>query len=338
MLLVASLAFFAIACGSTAKARGAKGRSEAKVGSAHLLALAIGQAKRMGDPNPSLIGIESSGRSASLVVGIRSCGRATAAATCRLATPIDYRARVDLKTGKARVLVPQSPPVVTGRTKVARALVQRSAVNLGMDSRVRISLVDARWHRRTPAIAVVYRGGAGTTESNWREELAAIRSSEPPEVPVVSYSNSNTSGGIHSRQPFGGRSPGVKQHLYSLPRKLAFLRRVIAVAGRSGARITSLALYGSVNPALSITIETGSPAPYLKHGLEAVLTVIQTARPTLDGSYLHVVDKKGGSIVETGGTDVDGFVDVAPGLEGCSPILLDHSRPFGQVIPPCPVK
>jgi hypothetical protein len=204
LLLVASLAFFAIACGSTAKARGAKGRSEAKVGSAHLLALAIGQAKRMRDPNPSLIGIESSGRSASLVVGTRSCGRAAAAATCRLATPIDYRARVDLKTGKARVFVPQSPPVVTGRTKVARALVQRSAVNLGMDSRVRISLVDARWHRRTPAIAVVYRGGAGTTESNWREELAAIRSSEPPEVPVVSYSNSNTSGGIHSRQPFGG--------------------------------------------------------------------------------------------------------------------------------------
>jgi hypothetical protein len=331
VLAASLLSLLVVACGS-----GAKSRSEAKTDSAHLLALAIGQAKRMGDANPSLIDLESGNRSASLVVGIRSCGRAATTAPCRLAAPVDYRAGVDLKTGKARAFVPLSPPRVTGWTERARALARRSAVSLGMDRRVRISLVDAWWHRRTPAIAVVFRGGAGTAESDWREELVAIRSSEPPAVPVVSYSNSSTNGDVHSRQPFGGRSPGVRSHLYSLSQKLGLLGKVIETAERDGARITSLALYGSVNPALSVTIETGSPASYLKHDLEAVLKAIQTFRPTLDGSYVHVVDRKGGSILETGGTEHDGFVCVVPALEGCSPI--DHSRPSEYVVPPCPVK
>ncbi|MGC9974394.1 MAG: hypothetical protein ABSC36_03245 [Gaiellaceae bacterium] len=278
----------------------------------------------MGDSAPSTIGFTSSGGKATLLFGVERGGGTQ-----------NYRARVDLKSGKISPAEPMAPPVITGGTAAARSLVGDVTTSLGMDSRTRIAIEPAR---RRPGLsrsfAIVF-GGTVDKDSEWKQELAAELATGDTKTPIVSY------------EGYDGRAfepirnviwTWHREHYssFSLRRRLALARKLVAAAERDGAAVTSLVLYRSSGSALILTIETPEPAAYLKHDLIRVLRVAEPSASPLAGSYLRVLDEEGKQALVTGGVaGVEGFVGVAPKLEGCSPI--DHSYPAGYKLSACPV-
>lgn len=315
-LLTASTLLLLSSCGSKQEAVKAPGADR-------LLSLAIDQAKRIGASDLSTIGFTSSGGEATLLFGVERGGGTQ-----------NYRARVDLKSGKVSPTEPVAPPVVTGGTAAARSLVGDVTTSLGMDSRTRIAIEPAR---RRPGLSrsfTIVFGGTEGKDSEWKQALAAELATGDTKTPIVSY------------EGYDGRAfepirnviwTWHREHYppFSLRQKLTLARKLVAAAERDGAAVTSLMLYRSSGSALALTIETPEPAAYLKHDLTRALRVAEPPASPLAGSYLRVLDEEGKQALITWSvTGVEGAVGVAPKLEGCSPIV--HSEPYGYRPRPCP--
>jgi hypothetical protein len=329
-LPAAAIVLLSGSCGSSAKNGPVSAPGSARLVSApgadHLLSLAVDRAKQMGISNPSTIGFASSGSKVTLLFA------AAGAQGTR-----NYRAGVDLESGKVAPVEPVAPPQVGGSTAAARSFVASVTASLGMGSRTRISIVPARKRAGVAhPLSIIFSRSRSNQESEWRHELAATFLGGNMKIPIVSAA-------------VEGAQPDTKHRMVtwswrrthssfrSTAQKLALARKLTAAAERDGAAVTSLILYRSLDPVLYLKIETPKPAAYLKHDLEKVIQISERGKPALAGSYLQVVDQNGKSILQTGGiTDMMGFVWVLPKLEGCSPI--DHSRPPGVTIPPCPAK
>jgi hypothetical protein len=326
------------ACGSQAKTASAKGPE----GTPHLLTLAVDQANSLGDSDPSLIGVTSSGRSASVVIGVH--GRCEHGARlrgekllvkCGSANTSYIRFRVDSKTQKLSRLSPVGAPRVRGGTKAERALILRIARSVGMSSQTRIVIRKAgkSWHPHSPdAIVVNFRGR--TLEREWQAALAAVLFQRSADVPVVAYGS-----GAGASRIWGPAADSAPRTTYnvgspiSLPKELALARRLIATVDGDGARVVSLTLARPVGLTVSVTIQTDQPARYLKHDLRAVLAILE--RPALAGSSVRVIDRQGGKVLESYAALNGGGDWTLPSLAGCNPII--HIGDLRKQ-KPCPVK
>ena len=327
------LLIVAAGCGSHAKSASAK-RPE---GTSHLLTLAVDQANSLGDSDPSLIGVTSTASSASVVLGIHGrCARGARLVRCGGTSTSYFRFRLDSKSQKLSLLSPVGAPRVRGGTKAERALMLRIARSVGMRSQTRIVIRKAgkSWHpHSSDAIVVNFRGR--TLEREWRSALAAVLFQRSADVQVVAFGSGSGAGRI------GGLKADSAPPTYnvgspvSLPKELALARRLIATVEGDGARVVSLTLARPAGLAVSVTIETDRPAAYLKHDLQAVLSILR--KPALAGSFVRVVDPQGERVLESGSAPTEGSVWVLPSLDGCNPII-HLGAPFGSKQKPCPAK
>jgi hypothetical protein len=330
--MTALLLVAASACGSQAKTESAKGPE----GTPHLLKLAVDQASSLGDSDPSLIGVTSSGRSASVVIGVHGrCEHGARLVKCGSANTSYIRFHVDSKTQKLSRLSPIGAPRVRGGTKAERALILRIARSVGMSSQTRIVIRKAgkSWHPHSPdAIVVNFRGR--TLEREWQAALAAVLFQRSADVPVVAYGSG--AGASRIWGPTADSAPPTTYNVgspISLPKELALARRLIATVDGDGARVVSLTLARPVGLTVSATIQTDQPARYLKHDLRAVLAILE--RPALAGSSVRVIDRQGGKVLESYAA-LNGSGDwTLPSLAGCNPIM--HIGDLRKQ-KPCPVK
>jgi hypothetical protein len=333
LFVIALLLIAASACGSQAKTESAK-RPE---GTPHLLKLAVNQASSLGDSDPSLIGVTSSGRSASVVIGVHGrCEHGARLVKCGSANTSYLRFRVDSKTQKLSRLSPVGVPRVRGGTKAERALMIRIARSVGMSFQARIVIRKAgkSWHPHSPdAIVANFRGR--TLEREWQAALAAVLFQHSADVPVVAFGSG--SGASRIWGPTADSAPPTYEvgSPVSLPKELALARRLIATVDGDGARVVSLTLARPVGLTVSVTIQTDQPAGYLKHDLQAVLDIVR--RPALAGSFVRVIDPKGERVLEAYAAPDEGGDWTLPSLAGCNPIM-HLGGPFGSKQKPCPAK
>lgn len=333
LLLTALLLIVVSACGSHGKSASAKGLE----GTSHLLALAVDQANSLGDSDPSLIGVTSTARSASVVLGIRGrCARGARLVKCAGTSTSYFRFRVDSKTQKLSLLSPVGAPRVRGGTKAERALVLRIARSVGMRYQTRIVIRKAgkNWHPHSQdAIVVNFRGR--TLEREWQAALAAVLFQRFADVQVVAFGSGSGASRI------GGLKADSAPPTYnlgspaSLPKELALARRLIATVEGDGARVVSLTLARPAGLTVSVTIQTAQPARYLKHDLQAVLYIVR--RPALAGSFVRVIDRQGGKVLEAYAAPDEGGDWTLPSLAGCNPIIHLGGL-FGSKQKPCPAK
>jgi hypothetical protein len=331
LFFAALLLIFVSACGSQAKSGSANGPE----GASHLLTLAVDRANSLGDSDPSLIGVTSTARSASVVLGIQGrCARGARLLKCGGTSTSYFRFRVDSKTQKLSLLSPVGVPRVRGGTKAERALMLRVARSVGMTSETRIVIRKAgkSWHPHSPdAIVVNFRGR--TLEREGQAALAAVLFQRSADVQVVAFgsgSGASRIGGLKADSAPPNWDVGTPA---SLPKELALARRLIATVEGDGARVVSLTLARPVGLAVSVTIQTDQPAGYLKHDLQAVLDIVR--RPALAGSFVRVIDRQEGKVLEAYSAPDGGGDWTLPSLAGCNPIM--HIGSFGKQ-KPCPVK
>jgi hypothetical protein len=328
----ALLLIVASACGSQTKSQSAKGQE----GTPQLFTLAVDQANSFGDSDPSLIGVTSTARSASVVLGIHGrCARGPRLVKCGSANTSYVRFRVDSKTQKLSLLPPVGTLRVSGGTKAERALMLRIARSVGLRSKTRIVIRKAggSWRPHRPNAVVVIFSGI-TFEREWQARLAAVLFLRSADVQVVAYA----SGGGGTRmwgQRGGGAPPAFNVGSpISFPKELTLARRVISTVEGDGARVVSLTLARPVGLAVSATIQTDQPAHYLKHDLQAVLYILR--RPALAGSFVRIINGQGGKVLESFAAPNEGGDWVLPSLAGCSPIMHIGGSVGKQK--PCPVK
>jgi hypothetical protein len=342
------------ACGSDKRAKSSSrgGVRNATSAAKRLLDIALAEVRAKGESNPSLIAFTNDGRSGSVLVGIhRSCSAGATGDSC-LPT-INYRSSVDPVRGKATAFLPQSPPVVINRstvgytnpataTAIERTLrhIRATAVSYGLDSQITLVL-KGRYRTFTPApryLGIKVTGGAGGDELEWRESTAEVmRCPSEPVLGATGFKGGDREGRGFTRI---GCSNGYSlySHFYALEDKLALARGIFAAAERDGARITSFGIYGSRDPAVSLTIETTRPAIYLKHDLKGVLAFFDQKNWPQSASFLNVVDRRGNWIASKGGNASEGFYGTVRWLAGCSPIKNNRGpSPHPHKIPPCPV-
>jgi hypothetical protein len=330
LLTTALLLIVASACGSQTKTASTKGLGV----DTQLLALAVTHANSLGDSDPSLIGMTSSGRSASILLGVHGlCGRGARLVKCGGTNTSYVRYFVDSKTKKPSLLSPVEAPVVRGGSKAERALMLQIARGIDMESPTRIKIKKAgrSFHPHSPN-AVIVTFHASTLESEWRAGLAAALFQRFADVQVVAYGYigaTNRIGGV----PGAAATPANVGSPVSFPKELALARRLISMVQGDGAHVVSLTLARPVGLAVSVTIQTDQPARYLKHDLEAVLSSLR--RRALAGSFVRVIDRRGEKVLEAGTTSYEGSVWVRHSLEGCSPIM---TLGLGGKQKPCPVK
>jgi hypothetical protein len=282
-----------------------------------------------------LIGMATSGRSASLLLGVHGrCQRDVRLVKCSEKKTSYLRFLVDSKTQQLSLLPPAKAPRVSGGTKAERALMLRIARSIGIGSQTRIAIKKAgrSWHPYSSNAVVVAFSGK-TLESGWQASLAAVLFQRSADVQVVARESS--SGGVRiGRLPGDVSPPADVGSPISFQKELVLARRLISMVEGDGASVVSLTLARPAGLAVSATIQTGRPAAYLKHDLGAVLSILR--RPSLAGSFVRVVDRQGKRVLETGLGGNEGSVSVLPALDGCSPIM--HSERMGYSPKPCPAK